>query len=288
MKQPYILMLILALLFHTNIIHANQIPLNEAKAFKLHIGNSPNGEAMLIITNPYIPDPAIERQARALFPDHVNEILDTDTSHLRFNCILSTPSGVFHNEKVRIHKDTHDIFLILASSDFFDEADSLVILPLWEKTVGGFRTILNTTATRDRIGYATPIGPVHNRTTRSLPKQLSVTFHILEGHSQTYDTRTGKLSNESSDNMPDMVFKITPNNATMYGNQGSAVIEAYHDATSILLLETTRSGNKQVTIIHNRWNKKHNGFECYHIRNTVMSEFNVLIRSIIKGVATEY
>ena len=103
-------------------------------------------------------------------------------------------------------------------------------------------------------------------------------FFSLKGDVDIYKLPSGERIDSAKDSKfsaeGQLTFVITgPDTAMMYANQGASEIKAFRDDSSIVLLETTPSGSRQVTIIQHRWNKKHRGFEYTHIRNTVKIAF---------------
>ena len=170
-----------------------------------------------------------------------------------------------------------------------------VIHDVWDNDKQGYRCVVKMKNAGDNIvGYAKPIGRYNGRRTRSLSTKTSFRFFGLKGNVDVYDMSSGKRTDGGPDNEfsrnGEMLFVITgQNKGRFYGNAGSSEVEVFRDDTSIVFLETTLGGNKQVTIVQKRWNSKHDGFECTHIRNTMIPNFlsggEELVRSIIPGIA---
>ena len=252
---------LLAFLFQTGVGHAKP-DLTEVKAFRIYNGGSQNGEAIFIMTS--------DREG-----------------------IVSSPVAV---ESAAVLTDTGAISFGSFSFRAFGNTDSTVVIhDVWNDNKKGFRSVLRgEIGTETTIGYVKPVGRYDSRRSRSLSGKTSFRFYGLKGHVDIYNLSNGKHIESDIDNKfsrnGDLLFVITgPNSGRMYGNAGSSEVDVYRDDTSIVLLETTLSGSKQVTIVQKRWNTKHDGFECTHIRNTIGLNFlsgdTELIRSIFAGVA---
>ena len=170
-----------------------------------------------------------------------------------------------------------------------------VIHDVWDNDKQGYRCVVNMkNAGVNTVGYAKPIGRFDSRRSRSLAAKTSFRFFGLKGYVDVYDLSTGKRTDggrhDEFSRDGEMLFVITgQHKGRFYGNAGSSEVEVFRDDMSIVFLETTPGGNKQVTIVQKRWNSKHDGLECTHIRNTLMPDFlnggEKLVRSITSGVA---
>ena len=256
-----IVVFLLAFLFQTGVGHAKP-DLTEVKAFRIYNGGSQNGEAIFIMTS--------EREG-----------------------IVSSRVAV---ESVAVLTDTGAISFGSFSFRAFGKTDSMVVIhDVWNDNKKGFRSVLRgEIGTETTIGYVKPVGRYDSRRSRSLSGKTSFRFYGLTGHVDVYNLSNGKRIKSVTDNKfsrnGDMLFVTTSDNSgRMYGNAGSTEVDVFRDHASIVFLETTLGGSKQVTIVQKRWNTKHDGFECTHIRNTLAPNFlsgdTELIRSIFAGVA---
>lgn len=199
--------------------------------------------------------------------------------------ILSSPLSV---EYTAMNKFGGSILF----GDLLDK--SWVIHDVWDNNKKGYRSVVSRSGEGKGVGYAKPIGRYESQRTRSLLAKTSFRFFGLKGYVDIYDVSNGKRidggpENEFSRN-GEMLFVITGHNkGRFYGTSGSSEVDVFRDDSTVVFLETTGSGNKQVTIVQKRWNTKYDGFECTHIRNTIIPKYlsggSELIRSIIPGVA---
>ena len=258
LKRSWIVLL--ALLIQAGVGHAKP-ELAEVKAFRIYHSGSQNGEAIFIITSDW-------------------------------NGIVSSPMGL---EDVGLTRDAGSITFGSFSFQAFRGSDTTVVIhDVWNDKKQGFRSVLRMRGEETTVGHVKPIGRFDSRPTRSLSGKTSFRFYNLEGRFEVYDLSNGKrvdggLDSKFSRN-GDLLFVITGHKKGRgYGDVGSSELDVFRDDTSIVFLETTLSGNKQITIIQNRWNKKYDGFGCTYIRNTLTPKFPSggmeLIRSIFKGVA---
>ena len=249
-----IVVVLLACLFQIGVGHAKP-ELAEVKAFRIYHDGVEKGELIFMV----VGDKAI----------------------------YSSPFGVNYIAMNRFDEGS------IIFGDLFELA--WVIHDVWDDDKQGYRCIVKMKNSGDNtVGYAKPLGRYNSRRTRSLASKTSFRFYGLKGHVDIYDVSNGKridggAENEFSRN-GEMLFVVTgQNKGRFYGNAGSSQVEVFRDDMSIVFLETTPGGNKQVTIVQKRWNSKHDGFECTHIRNTMLPNFlsggEELVRSIIPGVA---
>ena len=248
-----IVVVLLALLFQAGVGYSKP-ELAEVKAFRIYNVGSENGEFIFMLAG--------DRKA-----------------------IFSSPIGV---KDMVMYKGKGAI--VIGNPDV-----SWIIHDVWDNDKQGYRSVVRMKGAEDNIvGYAKPIGRYDSRPSLSFFGKTSFRFYGLKGDVDVYDLSNGKRIDGGPDNKfsrdGEMLFVITGHNeGRFYGNAGSSDVDVFRDDTSVIFLETTPSGNKQVTIVQNRWNKKHDGFECTHIRNTLVPKFlsdgTELIRSIYTGVA---
>ena len=249
-----IVVVLLALLFQAGVGYSKP-EIAEVKAFRMHTVGSEKGESIFIVIG----------DSKAIF---------------------SSPLGV---EYIAMNKDKGAIVF----GSLLDLA--WVIHDVWDNDKNGYRCVVKMKNTEGNVvGHAKPIGRYDSRRSRSLSAQTSFRFFGLKGDVDVYDLSNGKRIDGGPDSEfsrdGEMLFVITgPNKGRFYGNSGSSDVDVFRDDSSVVFLETTPAGNKQVTIVQKRWNTKHDGFECTHIRNTVVPRFmsggSELIRSIYPGVA---
>lgn len=249
-----IMVVLLALSFQTGVGHANP-DLTEVKAFRVYHDGMEKGELIFMV--------------------------------IGNKAICSSPFGVNYIAMNQFDK----------GSIIFGNLLELawVIHDVWDDDKQGFRCVVKTKNTGDTIvGYAKPLGRYDSRRSRSLATKTSFRFFGLKGNVDVFDMSSGERTDGGTDNEfsrnGEMLFVVKgQNKGRFYGNAGSSEVEVFRDNTSIVFLETTPGGNKQVTIVQKRWNSKHDGFECTHIRNTMLPNFlsggTELVRSVIPGIA---
>ena len=246
--------LVLVLLFQSVIGFAKP-ELAEVKAFRVYAPGSENGEFIFIVIG--------ESQSIVSSPVGVGELpMSKDEGAIVFGNLLEL---------------------------------AWVIHDVWDNEEKGYRCVFKTkNAEGNLVGLAKPIGQYDSRRSRSISEESSFRFFGLKGHVDVYDLSNGERVDGGPDNEfsrnGEMLFVITEDNkGRFYGNAGSSEVDVFRDDSSVVFLESTPGGNKQVTIVQKRWNTKQDGFECTHIRNTILPKFlsggSELVRSVYPGIA---